>query len=444
MVILNKQNDWFHKSQKTGKAISLFFLISLTTLPPLSGAILTLDDAVTYAKANNGTLKVATLELQQSIRSTEVGRYLPSIEAYGGITTTGSIIGQSFSSSYTVGGISWTFDSSFSNTKASKQNKRDIANVTYQSKQNTITGSVTTAYWNVVAAKLAIESKQNSLDSAQRTLDSTSIKYEAGQVSRLALTQAEVTKSDAEYELSIAKQTYNTCVSTLSDLIGLKDNSWTFEDMPSTVRIASLETLQAKATSTTAIRKAQLLIDSSNIAENDVKKKYVSPSVSVSANSRLGGTIYSTKLGSNGSYSDYISDTTSVSVTVSLPLDHYMKASSASVALDTAEYDIEIAKQNYANSLTDLTSSIRNAYVSLEQSQQNIENLEKHLALAKEQLRFIQDSYEAALSSYNDYESAVVAVSNATISLLQQKLNYTIALYDLSSLLETGIDGLKS
>ena len=122
----------------------------------------------------------------------------------------------------------------------------------------------------------------------------------------------------------------------------------------------------------------------------------------------------------------------------------HMKASSASVALDTAEYDIEIAKQNYANSLTDLTSSIRNAYVSLEQSQQNIENLEKHLALAKEQLRFIQDSYEAALSSYNDYESAVVAVSNATISLLQQKLNYTIALYDLSSLLETGIDGLKS
>ncbi|MFA6690148.1 MAG: TolC family protein [Sphaerochaetaceae bacterium] len=421
----------------TKKHVVVVLFLALS-IPSLFASQLTLAEAISSAKNNNGTIKVATLELQQSLRNTETNAYLPSLELQAGLSATGSIIDQSFSSTYAVGGVSWSLDSaSIATTKQQKELNKATANNTYQSTLNTISSNVTTAYWNVVAATISLESEKNTLLSAQRDLEMVKAKYDAGKATTLAVSQAEVTESDDEYSVAVAKQTLQSAVATLSDLIGRTDD-WTYEELPDPITVVPLETLLKKAADTTTIRKYKLLIDSASLSRQTASNTYVSPSVNVSASTKIGGTAYANK-----TTSPTIADSTTVSVTLSLPLDHFIKSSSAAVALDNAEYDIKIATQNYANELSSLQSSITSAYVSLGQASSNVEKLQKHLALAQEQLALVKASYDAGKSSYSDYQDAVLSVENAKLSILQQKLNYTIALYDLSSLVESDISALQ-
>lgn len=421
------------------KRHTVMLLCLALVLPPLFGSELTLADAISAAKENNGTVKVATLQLQQSIRSTETNAYLPSLELEAGLSASGSIINQSFSSTYAIGGVSWSLStSSLATSKQSKEITKQKANVTYQSTLNTVTSNVTTAYWNVVAASLSLESAQNTLQSAQQALETAKTKYEAGKASTLAVSQAEVTESDAEYAVLVAQQTLDSARTTLSNLIGTTGD-WTYEDMPDAITLATLDSLLAKLPQTNAMKSYQLAIDTANLSKKTTTATYVSPSVNVIASTKLGGTLYST-----ASSNPTFADTTSVSVTVSLPLDHYLSSSSAAVALDNAEYEVKIATQNYANALSSLRSSVTSAYASLTQATANLDKLGKHLTLAQQQLELVKASYEAGKSSYSDYQSAMLSVENAKLSILQQKLNYTIALYDLSSLLESDIATLQA
>lgn len=407
----------------------------LIVVTSLFGSELTLSDALAAAKENNGTIKVATLQLQQSLRNTETNNYLPSLELEAGVSASGSIINGTFSSTYTVGGISWSL-----NTATASQSKalsRQTADNTYQSTLNTVSSNVTTAYWNVVAADLSLQSAKNVQVSAQSALDKTKAKFEAGKSTTLAVSQAELTESDAEYAVLVAGQTRQSALSTLSNLTGLSGD-WTFQDMPQAVIPKSVDALLAKASDTTTIKRYQLLIDSADLSKKTTTNKYVSPSVNVSASTKVGGTLYSTTSKTS------IADSTTVAVTVSLPLDHLISSSSAAVALDSADYDTKIARQNYANALASLQSSIKTAHVKLGQASSNLEKLGKHLELAQEQLTLIQDSYEAGKSSYSDYQNAMLSVENAKLSILQQKLNYTIALYDLSALVETDINAVQA
>jgi len=410
----------------------------LIVVTSLFGSELTLSDALAAAKENNGTIKVATLQLQQSLRNTETNNYLPSLELEAGVSASGSIINGTFSSTYTVGGISWSLNTATAATASqSKALSRQTADNTYQSTLNTVSSNVTTAYWNVVAADLSLQSAKNVQVSAQSALDKTKAKFEAGKSTTLAVSQAELTESDAEYAVLVAGQTRQSALSTLSNLTGLSGD-WTFQDMPQAVIPKSVDALLAKASDTTTIKRYQLLIDSADLSKKTTTNKYVSPSVNVSASTKVGGTLYSTTSKTS------IADSTTVAVTVSLPLDHLISSSSAAVALDSADYDTKIARQNYANALASLQSSIKTAYVKLGQASSNLEKLGKHLELAQEQLTLIQDSYEAGKSSYSDYQNAMLSVENAKLSILQQKLNYTIALYDLSALVETDINAVQA
>ncbi len=161
--------------------------------------------------------------------------------------------------------------------------------------------------------------------------------------------------------------------------------------------------------------------------------------MNVSAKTSLGDSIYSYRNDKGNWGFDDLADTTTLGVTVSVPLDHLFGSSSDRIAIDSASYELQIARLNFQKALDDLEEEVKDALTSVSQAEDNLQLLETHLALARTQLKLTQESYDAGKSSYSDLDDTKKSVSDAELAMVQQQLNHTIALYDLATLLECPI-----
>ena len=417
---------------------------ALTCALPLTARSITLDEALGAARSENKEIKVATLELAQSQRENSVNDWLPSISLQVGASASASVIDKSFNSSYSLGGVTWSLDSATrSANKANRILSNESALLAYQSKVNSIDSKVTTAYWNAEAARLAWESRQNTLKRNQRALQTIQDKFEAGTATTLSVSQAEMSVADSQYQAQIARQTYQTALTTLSNLTGLDIGEDTvLQEMPGNFTLQDRSLPTGNLEDTTTIKQYALALARARQTLADATSEGKGISVNVTAKTSFGDTIYSYRDhdGSWG-FSDF-ADTTTLGVTVSVPLDHLFRNSSASIAIDSARYDIQIAELNLQQALDDLRTDVENAITSVRQTEDNLHLLDHHLALAQEQLELTQASYDAGKSSFSDLEDAKQAVSDAELSKVQQQLNHTIALYDLATLLECPVADL--
>ncbi len=420
------------------------FLLAASLLSlgiPLSAKEISLEEALGAARADNTELKVATLELSRSQRENSVNDWLPSLSLELGASLSASIIDQSKSASYTIGGISWSINSaSLSSNKAKRALAGESALLTYQSKINSIESRVTTAYWNAEAARLAWQSKQNALEREERDLETTKQKYEASRATTLSVSQANMSVADAKYQEQIAHQTYQNALRTLSNLtkleIGEED---TFQAMPELFTLKESTTLLKEMDKTTTIKQYSLAIAQAEQNLKSTKATNQGVSVNVSAKTSLGDSIYSYRNDKGNWGFDDLADTTTLGVTVSVPLDHLFGSSSDRIAIDSASYELQIARLNFQKALDDLEEEVKDALTSVSQAEDNLQLLETHLALARTQLKLTQESYDAGKSSYSDLDDTKKSVSDAELAMVQQQLNHTIALYDLATLLECPI-----
>lgn len=423
---------------------SVFIACVLTCTLPLQAQSITLDEALAAARSDNKEIKVATLELAQSRRENSVNDWLPSISLQLGASASASIIDKTFNASYSLGGVTWSLDSA--NHTASKANRvlsNESAQLAYQSKVNSIDSRVTTAYWNAEASRLALESRQNTLGRNQRELETIQNKFEAGTATTLSVSQAEMSVADARYQAQIARQTYQTALTTLSNLTNLDIGEDTvFQEMPKGFSLKDRSLLAGNLEDTTTIKQYALALARARQALVNETSEGKGISVNVSARTSFGDSIYSYR-DSDGSwgFSDF-ADTTTLGVTVSVPLDHLFQNSSTSIAIDSARYDIQIAELNLQKALEDLQTDVDDAITSVQQAEANLLLLDHHLALAQKQLDLTQASYDAGKSSFSDLEDAKQAVSDAELAKVQQQLNHTIALYDLATLLECPVADL--
>ncbi len=405
---------------------------------------ITLDEALDAARSDNKEIKVATLELAQSQRENSVNDWLPSITLQLGTSASISIIDKTFNASYSLGGVTWSLDSAnHAASKADRALSNESAQLAYQSKVNSVDSRVTTAYWNAEASRLAWKSRQSALERNQRELETIQDKFEAGTATTLSVSQAEMSVADAQYQTQIARQTYQSALTTLSNLTGLDiGEDAVFQEMPEGFSLKDRSLLTGDLEDTTTIKQYALTLARARQALVNKKSSGKGISVNVTAKTSFGDSIYSYR-DSDGTwgFSDF-ADATSLGMTVSVPLDHLFQNSSTSIAIDSAQYDIQIAELNLQKALEDLQTDIEDAITSVEQAETNLLLLDRHLALAWKQLDLIQTSYDAGKSSFSDLEDAKQAVSDAELAKVQQQLNHTIALYDLATLLERPVTDL--
>ncbi|WP_320127547.1 TolC family protein [uncultured Sphaerochaeta sp.] len=393
----------------------------------LFASSLTLEQALDAARGSNSTIKVATLTLQQALREGETNTYLPSISLDLGVKTVGSIANNSIDTTYSVGGISFSLDSSNSYTRKQLALSSITAQNTYQSTLNTVEANVTTAYWNVVAAQLAETSEQATVEKEQRYYDQAQKRYEAGLTTQLAVNEAKLALYDSQLTLQEAQITTEKSIDSLNLLLG-KSDTWEMDDLPTLKTVQALDALTALTMKTTTVKTLDLAVQQAKLNLASEKSTALSPTLSVSASTGLSGSISSSGV--------TFADATSISVGVSVPLDAYLKNSSSQVSLDSKKYGVEIAQAEYESGVTSLKAKVKTAYTALQQALSTLKKLKEHNALAKEQLVLVQQSYEAGLSTFSDLQDSLTEVQSSNIAIVQQNLEYTLSLYDLSYLLE--------
>jgi len=390
---------------------------------------LSLQRAWELALENNKTLEVATLELEQALREQDANPFLPSVSLDAGISADASIASKSVGAAYTFGSVSFSLSTADKYTGQTEELERRSARNVYENSHNSVKSDVTTAYWNIAAAKLALEEQKAAVDTAQADHDTAVEKYEAGTASVLTVNQAKLALYDAQLELQLAEQAVRNQTDILDYLIG-ETGAWELEDLTVSAETISLEAMLDLVEETSAVRDLALAVEKAKLELAVEKNTALSPTFSLSSNIALSGDVYPTAS---------FSDRTSVSFSVSVPLDAYLPDSAARVALDTAEMEIGIASLSYRNGVETLAASVESAYWTLQEARANLTKLEKHLELAETQLLLVRESYEAGYSAYGDLKDAEEDVRDLRLEIVQQQLNHTLALYDIQFLLETDL-----
>jgi hypothetical protein len=370
---------------------------------------------------------VANLTLKQILREGEENPYLPSLSLTGKTTTSASIADSSISTSYSLGGISFTLSSSDKYTKDQLALSSTIGQNTYQKTLNTIESLVTNAYWELASAQVVVKDDLITVESQKRYLQEIEEEYEGGLTTTLQVNQAKLALYDAQLALQLAQQEVTMATDTLNLLMGT-EGEWETEDLPTIFEVVELSTMLLRIGSTSSAKSLSYAVNQAELDLKSEKNSSISPTISFSASTSLSGDITTSDIS--------FEDSTSVSVSVSVPLDAYLKNSSTQIDLDSKEYDVQIAQAEYDSGLQSLKAQVKTSYATLQQAKANLEKLGEHQKLAKEQLELVQLSYEAGQSSFNDLQDSIAEEQSANLSVIKQKLTYTLALYNLSSLLE--------
>lgn len=419
------------------KKIMIFLLLLLTVISSVTATSLSKEEIISLALSNNKTLEIAKLELQNSLNSSSVNSLLPSISLEAGVNLTGSILNKQLNmvTPTAATSVSFAISSKDKYQRESNELAQLSANLGLEVSTSTVLQSVTSSYWNTASSFLAVQIAEKNLENSNTTYENQKTKYENGKLSSLALSQAELAVKDAQLSLENAKTTYESSLSNLEYLTGVQALSLTTPDFTSS-SLLPLETLYELCSQSLSYQKGSLAVEQAKLTDKINHNTLVSPTYSFSAKVGI-STSYSISYNNSWTNNFSVADNSSLSATISIPLDHLFSSSSASVTLQNSKNTIEIQQLSLNNTLEELKNQVKSSYNSIESNLRTQENTAEYLSLAKSQLEKTQESYEHGYASFTELQTAQNAVFEKEISLLQLQLNYHIALDNLATLLNT-------
>ncbi|MGE4584428.1 MAG: TolC family protein [Sphaerochaeta sp.] len=401
---------------------------------PLYCQSLSLEQAWQSAQANHTTARNANLTLAKQLNQAQTNDYLPSLSLSVGASASASILGDSYRASLNPSiGISFSLSSSDRFSKAEKDLLVQTAQTSYHATLQGLQSEVTTAYWNVVAASLAKQAQQLDVQQQTQTLSSIQEAYDGGKASSLAVSQAKLTLSSANLKLQERTQALENATQNLESYVGYPVDG-TSDSLLAVQKLKPEEALISLAAKTSTIGNLELKVRDAQLALQTQQAKSISPNLNISASTSLGATL--------ATDSSLLKDSTSLSMTVSLPLDAYLPDSSAQTTLENLDADIQIAQNNLSAGMQKLQFQVKQAYQSISQAAENLQYLKQNQALAEETYSLTRASYEAGESTYLTLQESENQRTSTALAILQQQLTYTLALYDLSALLEVDIQTL--
>ncbi len=411
--------------------ITLFFILVLGTR--LFATDLTLEQALQSAKATNITAQNAKITLEKQLNQANSNQYLPSINISAGSSASVSLLEQNSSAQISpTASISFSLSSTDRYTKASNSLLAKTAQTTYNSSILNLEMQVLQAYWSVAAAQLAYEQQQAATEQTRASYESIQAHYEQGLTNSLAVSQAKLAYSQSSLTLGSRKNDYETAKQELQNLVGYEFEE-TADELWDTQSLKPLADLQDLALGTSSIQMLAYQIEQAELALKKTRASSASPIVAFNASTSLSSTL-STTAGAS------LRDTTQVGVTVSLSLDPYLPNSTAQVTLENLQQDVIIAQNELQQGIRTMKSEVQARYQNLLQIEAELDYLTEYQRVAEATHALTQASYEAGEVAYLTLAESEQQALNARLSILQQRINYTVSLYELAYLLETDIN----
>jgi multidrug efflux system outer membrane protein len=248
----------------------------------------------------------------------------------------------------------------------------------------------------------------------------------------LAVSQAKLAYSQSSLTLGSRKNDYETAKQELQNLVGYEFEE-TADELWDTQSLKPLADLQDLALGTSSIQLLAYQIEQAELALKKTRASSASPIVAFNASTSLSSTL-STTAGA------CLRDTTQVGVTVSLSLDPYLPNSTAQVTLENLQQDVIIAQNELQQGIRTMKSEVQARYQNLLQIEAELDYLTEYQRVAEATHALTQASYEAGEVAYLTLAESEQQALNARLSILQQRINYTVSLYELAYLLETDIN----
>lgn len=426
------------------------FLLVLSPVVATDRPTTTLRQALNAAIENNIDLSIAQVQLQQTLRTqnTTASTYMPSFSLTGGISTGGSLIGGIFSglSANASAGISMSFNGSMITDSTTRSLAKESANLSYQQTYGTLEDNITSSYWNLAANDNAVEEALLSLDQANRQMEIAQQQYDNGLVPQLTVVQARLSVSQAEIQLKQLQDSRNLALSAFRALTGITETDFTLEELPATMELSLPDAQQLYLEYAVSGTKVRSLQNSVAQATNDSKTTKLSsrvPTVSVSGSWGLSGSLVEGNSTVSQATSG-LSDTASVSVSVSVPLSSYISGTSQNLSIKNSEDAITTAQLQLQAGQQTLLQSIESAVINITQQQESLRMKQQNMETTQYSYDLSLEAFEAGLLSSQELETARTSLLNAQIDILSSQLSHLLSCYELASLLEIDLTTLQT
>lgn len=430
---------------KTGiKAIVALCITLLLIAPAVSGQEATkgwtLRNCIDYAIQNNIQIKKMQVDVQvnqagfeqskserfPTLNSNASESYTHQKPLQGDLTSEES----SFTGNYSLGS-EWTLYNGLkiTNTIAQQQIFVKSAELSVTESQNNIELAVTSAYLQILYAREAMTTAENTLNTSAAQRDRAKTLFDAGYIAESNYAQVQAQYSSDSYSLVTAQNNLSKQRLTLKLLLELDMNQELNLYFPELGDSAVLKSIPAQqdvySTALTfmpEIESSQLAINS---AEYNIKiaKAGLLPSLNLSASTATG---YS-NAASNG-FATQMEDNfyQNVGLNLAIPIFNHRQVKT-SVTL--AKLGLLTAQLDNTGTHKDLLSRVENAYLDAVSAQSRFQSATEQLSSTKKSYTLVEDQFNLGMKN--------------TVDLLTEKIKYLAAQQEFLQAKYTAILNLK-
>lgn len=434
---------------------ALLMLLALVPVFASEPVELSLEDAIASAKSSNINLQQAQIQLNNAIRNQKavMTTFMPTI-AVGvevdpawtfesdATTVDGVEFGYSLSA---YASASFSFNGSMITDSKTRALSKESAAITYDQTYNTIEEAVITAYWNIAAMDLSIESARLSFEEAERQYNQLEDMYASGLIDQLSLMQGKLGYNSAKLTLKAYEDSKDLLISAFKNLTGI-DYDFYVSEIPPMIFFdlpEAEELVAAYGHNNLSIQSARNSLESAKNGKTTLQLATYVPVVSV-------GLTYA-YAGADGYYASadselpeymHAANQLSGSVSVTVPISNMLPGSSSYHSIKDMDDTIKQAALNLQSAQDTLIEDVREAKITIEQYQDNLELLEDNLETAELSYELSQQSYASGLITVDALSDSRDDYLSARMQLIQTQVSHLLSVYDLAYELNIDIEEL--
>ena len=414
--------------------------------------VLTVEEAVNYAKENSRSLKSANIDLQIKKRAKNFSWnvLVPSVQATGTmsrsneVTNTMDAIMSAINPMYkpaeiepsdhwkAVGGLTASLNLSVAlidGIRASFANY-EAGLITWEQTYKETELNIRKMFYALLLQQESLNLQKTTLANAKNRFEQAKINFRNGLIPELSLLQTEVTYENQKPAIVKQEQALKEQLDTFAFLLGIPQGteiSLSGEITPDFVELNPQELYQKYMENNLEIALFKKNLEMMKINYSAQNLQIYTPAVSLS----YGWQPVLSDITADWGDKDNWFDNGSFSVTLAWNLSNMLPFSSASLKVQDLKNNIEQMNLNLINLEENAKMKINNLVNVLNQSRAAIESSNRNISLAQKSYDMTSIAYRNGTTELLDVREAETQLNQAKLALASEKFNYLSGLLDL-------------
>ena len=414
--------------------------------------ILTVEEAVNYAKENSRSLKSANIDLQIKKRAKNFSWnvLVPSVQATGTmsrsneVTNTMDAIISAINPMYqpaeiepsdhwkAIGGLTASLNLSVAlidGIRASFANY-EAGLITWEQTYKETELNIRKMFYALLLQQESLNLQKTTLANAKNRFDQAKINFRNGLIPELSLLQTEVTYENQKPAIVKQEQALKEQLDTFAFLLGIPQGteiSLSGEITPDFVELNPQELYQKYMENNLEIALFKKNLEMMKINYSAQNLQIYTPAVSLS----YGWQPVLSDITSDWGDKDNWFDNGSFSVTLAWNITNMLPFSASSLKVQDLKNNIEQMNLNLINLEENAKMKINNLVNVLNQSRAAIESSNRNISLAQKSYDMTSIAYRNGTTELLDVREAETQLNQAKLALASEKFNYLAGLLDL-------------